>query len=390
MRIAISGNSAWNLVNFRSKLIVSLINVGHEVIAISPPDLYSIKLKELGCHCIDIKIDNHGVNPLKDFFLFASYLKLFHKHRPNIFLGYTIKPNVYGSLAANILKIPVINNISGLGTAFINETWITKLVQVLYRTALSGSSCVFFQNPEDRNLFVSRRLIRPAKTTGVQTIQLLPGSGVDLTHFYPGAKSKLTHHDLTADLYAHDPMEKVRELTFLFIGRVLRDKGVLEFVEAAKIIKSTHVKVRFCILGFLDAKNTTAISRAEVDGWIDEDLIDYLGEVEDVRAAIAASDCVVLPSYREGTPRSLLEAAAMARPLIATDVAGCREVVEDEVNGYLCKPRDALDLANKMLKMIDLEPIQRKQMGIKGRKKIEREFDEKIVISKYHEAIRLI
>ena len=390
MKIAISLNSSWNIVNFRSNLIRSLINCGHEVIALSPRDASTPQLKDLGCEFIQLPMDNGGLNPFKDLLLFLRYLNLLHKHRPQVYLGYTIKPNVYGSLAAKILKIPVINNVSGLGTAFIKETWITKLVQVLYRTALSGSSCVFFQNTEDRDLFVSRRLVRPAKTTCVQTIQLLPGSGVDLTHFYPGAKSKLTHHELAADLYAHDPMEKVRELTFLFIGRVLRDKGVLEFVEAAKIIKSTRVKVRFCILGFLDAKNNTAISRAEVDGWIDEDLIDYLGEVEDVRAAIAASDCVVLPSYREGTPRSLLEAAAMARPLIATDVAGCREVVEDEVNGYLCKPRDALDLANKMLKMIDLEPIQRKQMGIKGRKKIEREFDEKIVILKYHEAIRLI
>lgn len=390
MKIAISLNSSWNIVNFRSNLIRSLINGGHEVIALSPRDASTPRLKDLGCEFIQLPMDNGGLNPLKDLLLFLRYLNLLHKHRPQVYLGYTIKPNVYGSLAAKILKISVINNVSGLGTTFIKETWITKLVQVLYRTALSGSSCVFFQNPEDRDLFISRGLVRPAKSNRVRIIDLLPGSGVDLTHFYPGANSKLTHHALAADLYAHDQMEKVRDFTFLFIGRVLRDKGVLEFVDAAKIIKSTRVKVRFCILGFLDAKNTTAISRAEVDDWIDKDLIDYLGEVEDVRAAIAASDCVVLPSYREGTPRSLLEAAAMERPLIATDVAGCREVVVDEVNGYLCKPRDALDLANKMLKMIDLEPKQRKQMGVNGRKKIEREFDEKIVISKYHEAIRLI
>jgi glycosyltransferase involved in cell wall biosynthesis len=185
-------------------------------------------------------------------------------------------------------------------------------------------------------------------------------------------------------------MDKSGEFIFLFIGRVLKDKGVLEFVEAAKIIKSNLTGIRFCILGFLDVKNDTAISREEVDGWIEDGFIDYLGEASDVRDAIAASDCIVLPSYREGTPRALLEAAAMERPIIASDVAGCREVVEDEVNGYLCKAHDPVDLAKKMLRMIDLESSQRKQMGLRGRQKIGREFDEKIVIKKYHEAIGLI
>jgi len=205
-------------------------------------------------------------------------------------------------------------------------------------------------------------------------VQLLPGSGIDLNHFYPRNNSNVAN-------------VKDQAFVFLFMGRVLKDKGVEEFVGAARLVKPLYKKVTFCILGFMDAKNSTAISQDLLDSWVAEGIVEYLGAALDVRNHIANSDCVVLPSYREGTPRSLLEAAAMARPIIATDVAGCRDVVNDQMNGFLCKPYDSKDLFLKMKKMLELDASQRKQMGLEGRIKVEREFNENLVISKYRNVI---
>ena len=377
MKIVISINTAWNVVNFRSNLIRAMIFSGHEVFALCPSDEHVPALRALGCAFIPLPVDNQGLNPFNDIALFFRYIKVFLMLSPDVYLGYTIKPNVYGSLAAKFLGIPYINNVAGLGTAFINESWVTKLVQFLYRFSLTSSSCVFFQNSDDRDLFIQRRIVSSNYSVGSPLLQLLPGSGVDLKYFQPRFKSApLTRQS-----------SKEQNFMFLFIGRVLRDKGVVEFVDAARIVRSTNPRVRFCILGFIEAKNRTVIKRKEVDAWVLEGVIDVLGEANDVRESIAQSDCVVLPSYREGTPRSLLEAAAMAKPVIATDVAGCREVVDDEINGFLCEPYSPVDLADKMNKMIDLSPDKRELMGILGRLKIERELDEQIVIEKYLEVI---
>jgi glycosyltransferase involved in cell wall biosynthesis len=240
------------------------------------------------------------------------------------------------------------------------------LVRGLYRLALSRSAKVFFQNNDDLNLFVDSGLVRKEQTDRV------PGSGVDLSRFSP------------------QMMPANGRIRFLLIARLLWDKGVGEYVEAARILKRHGINAEFCILGFLDVKNPTAVSRSQMDDWVAEGLVSYLGETDDVRSFIAESDCVVLPSYREGVPRSLLEAAAMGKAIIATDVVGCREVVDDSVNGYLCKPMDSGDLASKMEQLVKLTPEARHEMGRKGREKIEREFDEKIVIGKYLEAIAAI
>ena len=392
MKIIISANAAWNLVNFRSNLIKSLIIMGHEVYAVSPEDENSLTLIKLGCQFISIDIDNNGVDPFKDFQLLLTYYKLFRKIRPHVYLGFTIKPNIYGSLAAQLFKIPSINNVSGLGTAFIIETWVTKCVQILYKLAFRGSHCIIFQNPEDRDLFINRQIICINNKSLNPSVQLVPGSGVDLNYFCLHSKNFLikSEFNFCSSLHTTYTTKRETDFIFLFIGRVIKDKGVVEFVEAAKIIKQKLLNVRFLILGFLDAKNSSAISRIVMDNWVEEGLIEYLGEVSDVRDAIVFSDCVVLPSYREGTPRALLEAAAMERPLIATNVPGCREVIEDGVNGYLCRSQDALDLSLKMLNMIALKSSDREKMGRNGRQKIEREFDEQIVINKYRDLIGLI
>ena len=365
MKIVICLNTAWNLVNFRAGLIRALVAAGHEVVAVAPDDKYAAGLKALGCRFVPLHMENGGTNPVQDALLTWRFLRLFAHERPDVYLGYTVKPNVYGSLAAHKLGIPVINNIAGLGAVFIKDGWLVRVVRWLYRTALKRSAKVFFQNPDDRALFIDGGMVRSEVT------ELLPGSGIDLERFAP----------------LPNPDTNNSKFRFLLIARMLRDKGVGEYVDAARLLRQRWPQAEFCLLGFVDVQNPAAISRAEMDAWVAEGVVNYLGVSDDVRTQLATADCVVLPSYREGTPRTLLEAAAMACPIITTDAVGCREVVDDGVNGYLCKVRDARDLAEKMEQMLSLSPEHRAEMGLRGRTKMVAEFDEQIVIRKYLAAI---
>jgi glycosyltransferase involved in cell wall biosynthesis len=362
--IVISINASWNIFNFRRGLIAALQGAGYRVVALSPTDAYAARLAELGVEHVPIAMDSKSVSPLGDLALLRRYRRALQRIRPVAFLGYTAKPNVWGTLAAQSLGIATINNVSGLGTAFIRRGLLTRIVAGLYRIAFRRSATIFFQNPEDRDLFVGMKIVAPGKAA------LLPGSGIDLARFAPA------------------PAAGNREgFTFLLVARLLRDKGVGEFVEAAAALQARYPKARFKILGFLDVANRTAVQRAEVERWVAEGIIDYLGDAEDVRPAIAAADCVVLPSYREGLPRVLLEAAAMAKPLIGTDVPGCRHVVAQGVNGLLCAPRDAAALAGAMAAMLDLSAEARRAMGAAGRARVEAEFDERLVADSYLAAI---
>jgi glycosyltransferase involved in cell wall biosynthesis len=359
----ISINASWNIINFRRGLISALQRRGFRVIALAPPDSYSDRFAGLGVEYVPIEMDKKGVSPARDLMLLARYYRILRRLKPDVFLGYTAKPNVYGSLAAQALGIKVVNNVSGLGTAFIREGLLTRIVSALYRLAFRRSATIFFQNEEDRDLFVARRLVAPERA------RLLPGSGIDLDRFTPAAAR------------AGGPF------VFLLIARLLWDKGVREYVEAARIVRRQMPDARFQLLGFLDVENRTAVPRSEVEAWVDEGLIEYLGVSDDVRPQIAAADCVVLPSYREGLPRTLLEAAAMARPLIATDAPGCRQVVRDGVNGRLCAVRDAASLAEAMLAMLRTPADERLRMGAAARRIAETEYDEKVVVQRYIEAI---
>ncbi len=365
-KLLIAINAAWNFTNFRAGLIRALVNAGYDVVAVAPRDKYAPQVSMLGCRFVALHIDNQGTNPVNDALLLWRFLRLMAHERPDVFLGYTVKPNVYGSLAAGWLGIPVINNIAGLGVVFVKAGLLARVVRRLYRSALRRSVKVFFQNDDDRQLFISGHLVR------AQATALLPGSGIDLKRF---AMSPLQS--------MHSPERPFR---FLLIARMLWEKGVGEFAQAARLIRTQWPNAECCLLGFLDVQNPGAISRADMDALVAMG-VTYLGAGDDVRPEIAAADCIVLPSYREGTPRSLLEAAAMGRPIVATDVAGCREVVDHGVNGYLCKVRDAPDLAQKMSSLLSLTYQQRKSMGQRGREKIERQFDEQIVIGRYLSAI---
>lgn len=364
--VVLSINMTWNIVNFRSGLIRRLLAEGYRVVAVSPADAHVDRLVAMGVEHVDIAIDNKGVSPLRDLALLRDYRRILKELRPAAFLGWTIKPNVWGSLAAHSLDIPVVNNISGLGTAFIKVGLLTRIVQALYRTALGRSATVFFQNRYDRDLFVEQGMVRAGQTA------LLPGSGIDLTDFTPVAA----------------PDEKGASFAFLMVARLLRDKGVVEYAEAARIVRAAHPDARFRLLGFLDVANRTAIDRATVEGWVAEGVIDYLGEADDVRPHLAAADAVVLPSYREGMPRSLLEAAAMGRPLIATDVPGCTEIARAGENAFLCTVRDARSLAEAMLAMLALSPDERAAMGARSRAIAEAEFDTVVVEDRYLDAIQ--
>lgn len=363
----ILNNAAWNVYNFRAGLIRGMLDAGYRVTVCCPADAYLDRMKALGVGHVELKLDASGVNPLREAQVVLRLLRIFRAHRPAALLTFTPKVNIYVALAARWLNIPVIANISGLGRAFVAGGWIETVARALYRLALRTPKTVFFQNPDDLKLFVQSGLVR------ADVCQSLPGSGIDLHRFAPPPAGT----------------GETANFCFLLVGRMLWDKGIREYVEAARIVKAQFGAVRFGLLGFVEVNNPAAINRAQIELWQTQGLITYHEATEDVRPALAACDCVVLPSYREGTPRSLLEAASMGIPVITTDTAGCREVVEDGVSGFLCRVKDPQDLADKMIRMLKLDSAARQQMGRAGRRKMEREFDQKLVIERYLLALRL-
>jgi glycosyltransferase involved in cell wall biosynthesis len=365
-KIVVAANSSWNLLNFRGGLIEGLTDAGFSVVALAPDDGSSAGLTALGAQFVPIRIDNSGTSIVRDARLLGDYWRILRRLRPQAFLGFTVKPNIYGSLAAGLLGVRTINNISGLGTAFMGPGPLNWLVSRLYRLALARSHRVFFQNPADLELFVARGLVR------IRQAQRIPGSGVDLGRFQPSVA----------------PRPDDRPFRFLFVGRLLRDKGLVEYAEAARRLRPRWPQAEFAILGFAGSDNRSAVPIAEVERWRDEGIVTYLGETGDVRPQLEAADCVVLPSYREGLPRSLLEAAAMAKPMVATDVPGCRDVIADGENGFLCQARSPESLAVAMEKMLGLKPAERVAMGRRARQRAEREFDQARVVSAYLEALR--
>ena len=360
--VAIAANAAWNIANFRLGLIQGLQLAGWQVVTLAPRDEHAEALEAVGCRFIDTPMNASGTSPRADLRLLRQYRRLLRELRPDVYMGYTIKPNVYGSIAAHGSGIPVVNNITGLGSAFIRGSWLAWVAHRLYRHALRRSYRIVFENEDDRVFFIGAGMARPEQTRQV------PSCGVDLRAFTP------------APLPALGPANPMR---FLMVGRLLRDKGVMELVDAMRLLRERGIAAECQLLGFLDVANPTAISRDEIEGWEAEGLVRYLGSSNDVRPYIARAHCVVLPSYREGVPRSLLEAASMGRPLIATDVVGCRDAVDDGVNGLRVAVRNPRDLADKMARLATQSHARLEAMGREGRAKIEREFDEREVIEQY-------
>lgn len=359
MRIAIVLNTSWNIYNFRMGLVRSLIEHGHEVIAVAPKDEYTHYLIEEGCKYEEVKMDSRGANVLKDLGLIFELWGIYRRVKPDVVLHYTIKPNIYGTLAASVLRIPSVNNVCGLGTAFLNKGLVSKIAIGMYKLAFRFPKLIYFQNTDDKNFFDEKNITRNNAT------QILPGSGINLSHFTP------------------DKKKTNKKFTFLLISRLIHDKGILEYIDAIKLLKEKGVEADFQILGNKDTEHKRGISEELISDWIDNNIVEYLGSTDDVRPFINQADCVVLPSYREGTPRSLLEAASSAKPIVATNVAGCTNVVKDNVNGLLCKVKDAKDLADKLEEMANLPDNRVEEMGDASRKMVEERFDEKIVIDSY-------
>ncbi|MBX2956364.1 MAG: glycosyltransferase family 4 protein [Cyclobacteriaceae bacterium] len=359
MKVAIVLNTSWNIVNFRLSLIKSLQALGHEIHTIAPTDSYTETLKTSGCIHHALKMDSRGANPLKDIALVFELYSIYRSIRPDVILHYTIKPNVYGTLAAALLRIPVVNNVCGLGTVFLKKGPLSFIAKFLYRSSFRFARKVFFQNPDDLKLFLDEKLVPE------NAVDLIPGSGIDLKKFAPV------------------PYNRNSKFTFLLISRLITDKGILEYIEAVKKLKAKGLDARFQVLGAMDPEHKRGINRDVIQSWINTGTIEYLGTTDDVRQFITKADCIVLPSYREGTPRTLLEAASSSKPIIATNVPGCTQVVEHEVNGLLCELKNADDLAEKMLTLSSLDDNQLMAFGANGRRKMEAEFDESLVINKY-------
>lgn len=365
-KILIISNTAWSVVNFQEGFLRSLIEEGLKVVVVAPSDYSVSKLEEMSCGFLPIQLDRKGTNPLRDFVLLYKLYNLLKRERPDVLITRTVKPNIHGSLAARLLRIPTINVITGLGTPFIKRGWLQMIVSLLHKISLRWSRKVFFLNRDDYELFLELGLVSP------KIADLLPSDGINLDRFKPGVFAK----------------EMGGGFRFLFIGRLLWDKGIGEFVEAAKYLRKRYPDVEFCLLGFLDPHNPSAVTHNDLDMWVSEGYVTYLGSADDVRPHITSADCIVLPSYREGVPRSLLEAAAMEKPIITTDSVGCKEVVDDGLNGFLVRPRDAEDLVRKMDEMINLPENERVLMGKRGREKVMRQFDEKLVIEKWLDVLK--
>ena len=368
LNISITANTSWYLYNFRKNTITSLIAQGHNVYVFAPRDDYTDLLIELGVSFRHLPIDSGGTNPINDLWTLCCFIKLFLTNKVDVSLNFTPKNNIYGSIAAKVCKVKVINNIAGLGLLFGTESLASKIARGLYKFSQRYSHFIFFQNEDDRSLFLKHKIANSCKT------DRLPGSGVDLNRF------------------KYSPIRKGRVIKFILVARMLQNKGIYHYVEAARFFKKKYNQhVEFRMLGFLDVNNPLAVSSEQMNSWCNEGIVTYLGISDNVEKEITDADCVVLPSfYREGVPKSLLEAGAIGRPIITTDSVGCRETVDDGVNGFLCEPRSTESLIVALQKFIDLEHQTRLLFGENSRKKIATDFDEKIVIQKYFSAIEQV
>ncbi|ALL64365.1 Lipid carrier : UDP-N-acetylgalactosaminyltransferase [Paraburkholderia caribensis MBA4] len=364
LRITLVCNTAFAIYTYRQGLIRTLVARGVDVTVIAPRDRTFDLLQQMGCRCIELHVASKGTNPRDDLRTLWALYRLYREIRPHVVFHYTIKPNIYGTIAAKLAGVDSVAVTTGLGYVFIQKSRAAQIAKLMYRFAFRYPREIWFLNKDDEAAFRDQQLLAHPERA-----RLLHGEGVDLEQF-----SFTPLH----------PRETVQDaFSFVLIGRLLWDKGVGEYVEAARQLRAKYPHARFQLLGPVGVDNPSAISQAEVDAWVREGVIDYLGEAHDVRPLIAAADCVVLPSYREGVPRTLMEASAMGRPIVATDVPGCREVVADGVNGLLCEARNVDSLAAKLAQMLDMSDDERRAMGERGREKVAREFDERVVVERY-------
>ena len=361
MKIFFTANVLWDIYIFRGGVIKALVEAGHDVTVVAPYETRVDIKKELGVKVININLNKRGMNPVEDLKLLHELYKIYKQEKPDIVFHYTIKANIYGTLAAHFAKIKSVAVLTGLGYAFVTDSLVSKIAKFLYKISLPMAEEVCVLNEDDKNLLVSEKIIKAEK------VFILPGEGVNTEKFAPMKKSE--NHN--------------KKTVFLMIARAFFDKGVKEYVEAAEKIKSLYPDTEFEFLGALGGNSVAGIDEAQMKSFVDKGIINYLGTVNDVREIIKNADCIVLPSYREGISRTLLEGGSMEKPLIATNVTGCKNIILDNVTGFLAEPKNSEDLAEKIEKFLSLSEKEREEMGKAGRKYIQENFDEKIVIDIY-------
>ena len=352
MNVLIAANYDVGLYQFRKELLEELLK-DHRVMISLPYGPLVEPLQEAGCRFIDTPVDRRGLNPLKDFALFRHYLKIYKNNKPDLVVTYTIKPNIYGCLACRLKKIPYAANITGLGTAFQNKGLLRSFVTVLYRSSLKKAKVVFFENAANRQIFIDEKIVPEEKTV------LLNGAGINL------------------ERYSLKPYPKTGPVRFLFVGRVMQEKGINELFSAMERLHEEGAQCTLDVLGGYEEDYAETIRCYEEKGWLR-----YHGYQKDVRPFIENAHCFVLPSYQEGMANTNLECAAMGRPLITSDIPGCKEAVIEGKSGLLCEPKDTESLHDAMSRFLKLTMEQREEMGLAGRRHMEKVFDKRLVVDK--------
>ncbi|MFB5932470.1 glycosyltransferase family 4 protein [Peribacillus frigoritolerans] len=361
-RILILSNHFITLYNFRKELITKLIEDGHDVFISMPKADENSYFSDMGCKIIETPIDRRGINPLTDFGLILCYIKIMKNIKPDIIFSYTIKPNIYGCIASNFTKAKQVSNITGTGATFLKKSVVSTIAKMLYKASLKRSYKVFFQNSGDKDYFVESRMIK-------NNYAMVPGSGVNL------------------EQYSISDMPPDKVTNFILIGRIMKLKGIDQYLECAKIIKDRHPNTNFYIAGFIEeARYKEIINEYHTKG-----IINYIGFQKDIKSWIQKCHCTILPSHGgEGVPNVLLESAAMGRICIASKINGSKDVVDNGVTGYLFEAGSAKELIDNVEEILGLDYEEKKYMGLKGRDKVEKEFDRQIVINKYIKEIEKV
>ncbi len=359
-RIVLVSNTSWFIYNFCRGLLTTLKRQGLEVICLAPHDEYSSRLvREFGIAFHAMPMDGKSTGAWGEAKCLFWLFRRLHELSPDFVLNYTIKANIYSGLACRLLRLPYVNTITGLGTAFLHDAWLFRQARRLYGAANAGALQVFFLNSDDLQLFADTGLLSAVD------YRLLPGAGIDVTRF------------------AFAPLPTELPFTFVMVARLLGDKGVREYVRAAESVRQRYPESRFLIVGPKGVSNRTAITEDEISVWRQRGVIEYVGAQEDVRPWLRQAHVLVLPSYREGMPSTVLEAAAIGRPAIVSDVPGCRQAVVAGETGWLCQAKDADSLAERMLACLELPHSTLAEAGMVARRRVEREFSQEIVISGY-------
>jgi glycosyltransferase involved in cell wall biosynthesis len=370
--VALVSNSAWAVYNFRLDIIRYLRRSNYQVLVIAPDDEFSPLLIEEGCMYIPIKFNNRSENPLRDYGLYCQLKSIYKKQKPDLIFHYVIKPNIYGSLAAAACSIKSVAVITGLGYSFDKQNWLYHVVRFLYKKALRSTEEVWFLNNEDAKIFISERIVK------IEKMKVLPGEGINTDYFSPDTKTPPGNREPTP-------------FTFLMSTRLLKSKGIGVFVDAARILKNKNYEVKFELIGFFEHHHPDSVPKEDLKKWEQEGLIHYGGFAKDVRPHLKKADCLVFPSfYNEGVPRCLMEAASMELPIITSFNRGCKEVVLNNSNGYVCNLNDPFDVADKMEKMINLSPEERNRMGKNGRLLVIKKFSISKVIEEYARTLKRI